>query len=361
MDREISFQFPYFAWLILLLIPFGLGQVALGRYRSRILSLYTSSSLLSQLMIERSPLFNLTKNITWGGIWILGCLALMGPFGNIRYVPVSPEYSHENQVAVTPHEVVFLVDTSASMRVKDGYQGESRLESSKSIMEDLLQQLHGEFLSVYAFTSELTSVVPPTLDYVFARMAIYDLQIDQGDVGGTRFTSTLSALKEDALSNSTGKQYTILLFSDGGDTQLEIPSEREKEKEKILSELSSLEGLKLRLFTIGVGGKKGEPIPGVLFNGKPVISKVDPDILQLLASEEGGEYYSTEKLSFRDLSKELMQQINKGFGGQVNDLSKAMSKNKDKEVITDLYYQVPLGIALLFYFFNLLLPDVRRR
>lgn len=363
MDREIAFQFPYLVWLILLLIPFLLSQVALGRYRTRILSSYTSQFLLSQLMIERSPLFNLTKNITWGVIWILGCLALMDPFGNIRYAPVFPKYSHESQVAITPHEVIFLVDTSASMRVKDGYQGESRLESAKSIMEDLLQHFHGEILSAYAFTSELTSVVPPTLDYVFARMAIYDLQIDQGDVGGTRFTPTLSALKEGALFKPKGKQYTLLLFSDGGDTQLEIPSERENEKERILSELSSIERLKLRIFTIGVGGEKGEPIPDVSFNGKPVISKVDPEILQLLAREKGGEYYSTEKLSSIDLSKELMEQINKRFGGEVNDPSKitAMSINKEEEVITDLYFQVPLGIAMLFYFFNLLLPDVRRR
>lgn len=363
MERDLSFQLPHAAWLMLLLIPFFLGQAALGRYRSRILSSYTSPLLLSQLMIERSPLLNITKNMTWGGIWILACLALMDPFGNIRHVPLSAQSPHENQAAVTPHEVIFLADTSASMRVKDGYRGESRLESAKSIMEKLLEQLHGELISIYAFTSELTSVVPPTLDYIFARMAIYDLQIDQGDVGGTRFAPVLSALKETALSGSKGKLYTVLMFSDGGDTQVEIPSEREKEKEVILRQLSNIEDLNLRFFTIGVGGGKEEPIPGVSYDGHPVLSKVDPEILQLLARDAGGEYYSTEEFSSWDLAKELTWQINERFRVQKNTPSniEAIPTNKGEELIIDLYYQVPLGIALLFYFFNLLLPDVRRR
>ena len=44
-------------------------------------------------------------------------------------------------------------------------------------------------------------------------------------------------------------------------------------------------------------------------------------------------------------------------GGQAERQVAAVKK---EDVIVDLYYQIPLGLALLFYLLNLLLPDVRR-
>lgn len=364
MGRDVLFHFPQMGWLIALLIPFFLGQFALSRYRKKMESAYTTPALLSRLLIPRSPLFRYTKIVGWGLIWILTCLALMEPFGNVRYSSLPANSPSSTEPAIVSHEVLFLVDTSASMRVPDGNNHQTRLENAKNLMTDLLLQFRGQTVSLYAFTSELSQVVPSTLDYIFTRLAINDLHIDQGDVGGTRLAPVLTALKQEVFSTPTSKSYTILMLSDGGDTQLEALTgeAKEKEKESIINALPNHEQFYFRLFAIGMGSLNPQPIPSVQFNGKPVMSKLNPEILQLLAGQTGGKYYMADKWSTVDLTKELMKQINENLSSdsQKADKERTVMTAQKQDIIIDLYYQIPLALVLLFYFFNLLLPDVRR-
>ncbi len=118
--------------------------------------------------------------------------------------------------------------------------------------------------------------------------------------------------------------------------------------------------LQLRLFTIGLGSLQAQLIPHVTFEGKPVLSKLEPEILEQLADRGKGKYYMAEKWTSWELAKELISQIEK-----VYSKSQAMQKEHElkaiakDDVLVDLYYQVPLGLALFFYFLNLLIPDVR--
>lgn len=364
MGREILFNFPQVVWFILLVIPFFLGQFALSHYRKKMQSAYAVPSLLSHLITARSPLLRYTKNVGWGLIWTLACLSLMEPFGNTRYSSLSSPTTSTIQPQTIPHEVILLVDTSASMRVLDGYNGQSRLDTAKVIMEDILRQLHGQTVSLYAFTSELSAVVPPTLDYIFTRLMINDLQIDQGDVGGTRLAPILTTLKQQAFPEPSFKHYTIFMLTDGGDTQLETltSNAQEQEKQAILTALPNPQQFHIKLFTIGLGSLKAQSIPNVTSNGKPVLSKLDPDILQLLAEHEQGKYYMAEKWTSWNLAQELVTEMNEK---DLSDLQGTKTERKvaafnKEDVIVDLYYQIPLGLVLLFYFLNLLLPDVRR-
>jgi Ca-activated chloride channel family protein len=364
--HEILFYFPKVGFLIFLLIPFFVGQLALTRYRQKQQLAYASSRLLPRLIIPRSSLLRITKIGGWALIWTLACLALMEPFGNIRYSSLSPQSSalHATSSRNAPHEIIFLVDTSASMRVPDGPDGQTRLEAAKAIMEDILRQLHGQTVSLYAFTSELSALVPPTLDYIFTRLVIKDLQIDQSGVGGTRFASVLIALRKQAFPEPSPKHYTIIMLTDGGDTQLETlkGAAREQERQAILTAISDPEQLHVQLFTVGLGSLQAQPIPDVTLEGKPVLSKLEPEILEQLAVHERGKYYRAEEWTSQDLARELMTQM------EENDLTSAkrlsaerkVTPIKKEDVIVDLYYQIPLGLALLFYFLNLLLPDVRR-
>lgn len=356
MNQEILFNFPQLGWILLLLIPYFLGQLALSLYRKKQLSSFASSSLTSHLLVKRSSLFSYTKVIGWGVIWILICIAFMQPYGNIRYPSLQPSQSQ-----IIPHEVIFLVDTSASMRVTDTERGKTRLEEAQEIMENLLRQLRGQTISVYAFTSELSLVVPPTLDYIFARLSIHDLQIDQGDVGGTRFEPILKDLQRQAFPVPSEKRISIVMLSDGGDTQLESLKEDalKKEEEAILNAISDPEQFHLKLFTIGMGSLKGQPIPDVTLEGKPVLSKLEPTILKLLAKQERGKFYMAEQWNISDLTDELLAQMKNNSPISLGN-EKNVNVLNHENWITDLYYQIPLGLAILFYFLNLLLPDVRR-
>ncbi len=73
---------------------------------------------------------------------------------------------------------------------------------------------------MYAFTSELTSLVPPTLDYLFARIMLGELHINEGDVGGTLFAPVLEQLKNKILQDKSAYAHTIILFSDGEDNDV---------------------------------------------------------------------------------------------------------------------------------------------
>jgi len=356
---DVPFHFPQAAFLILLLIPFIWGELALTRYRNQQQQLYASSdALLSRLLVPRSRGIRWMKVGGWALVWTLLCLALMDPFSK-RY---SPSLSSFAKPSIVLHEVIFLVDTSASMRVPDGREGQTRLQKAKEIMEQVLSQLKGQMVSLYAFTSTLTPVVPATLDYLFTRLAIKELQIDQGDVGGTRFAPVLATLKAQAFLTPSQKYYSVIMLTDGGDTQLETlkGDAREEERERILHALSDSPSYHVRLFTIGLGSQHLKRIPQVTFEGKPVFSQLEPEILQQLAEKERGKYYVANEWSSWDLAEELMTTIKENVISSLGMQSqRQVVPVKKEDLIVDLYYQIPLGFALLFYLLNVFLPDVR--
>lgn len=360
MASDVYFNFSQASYLLLLVIPLAILQLLLIGYRKKRLHAYAPSKTLSRLMIPRSFILTLTKMGGWILVWTLACLAFMEPYGNIR--SSAQNKSAEKQKAFfAPHEVIFLVDTSASMGVPDGVDGNTRLEEAKIIMEDLMRQLNGQMVSLYAFTSELSSVVPPTLDYLFARLSMKELHIDEGDVGGTRFAPILASLQKEAFPEPSPKRYSVIMLSDGGDTQLEslTGEEKKQEEQNILNSLSHPEGLHLKLFTIGIGSSKPTPIPHVSEAGNPVLSKLEPSILRDLALQNGGKYENASESTSWDLAVEIKREMGEDPLITSQEFSEGGSLKQDS-ILVDWYFQIPLALALLVYLFNLSIPDVKK-
>lgn len=189
MGRDVFFNTPQAAFLLFILLPILIGYLLLIRYRKRRQDAYAAQETIARLLTPRSRLMTFSKIGGWLIIWSLVCLALMEPFGNIRYpsLPGQASGSAKGIPHFAPHEIIFLTDTSASMGVPDGTDGNTRLEEAKLIMEDIMRQLNGQMVSLYAFTSELSAVVPSTLDYLFVRLSINDLHLDEGAIGGDTF------------------------------------------------------------------------------------------------------------------------------------------------------------------------------
>ena len=363
MFFDFSFYFPWAIVFLFLLLPILGGQIALWRYRQAKISTYTSPTLFPFLLSPRSFSLTWMKNIGWLLIWIFTCIALMGPFGNRRY-PSLQAASQDTLSPSLPHEVIFLVDISASMGVADAKDGKTRLEEAKELMQLILHSFQGQMVSLYAFTSILTPLVPATLDYLFVRLAVHDLHLDEGDIGGTQFRPVLHALEQDAFAMPSLKHYTVILLSDGGDTQLEpLKGEaRKKEVKEILNAMSDPKKLHLHLHTIGIGSLQAHPIPHVTFDGKPVFSQLEPDILKQLATHYRGTYYQASQESSYQLAEQIVKEVKQE---QVMDsadvqLERQVVTAKQEEMLTDLYYQFPLGLALLGYLFNLFHPKIRR-
>lgn len=365
-NLDIIFEHPYSSLLLLLLIPLLFGFIGLHVHRKKQLEELSSKETLKQLLTPRSSLLNYTKWGAWAIIWTLCCIALMNPIGNLRYRPLDNVAT--NGLAkphYLPHEVIFVVDTSASMDVTDGYDGTTRLNEAKSIMTDIISQLKGQTASLYAFTSSLSQLVPPTVDYLFLRLMIKELHIDEGDVGGTSFGAGLESLSEEVFQKPSLKHYSVIFISDGGDNQLDLLQghERDEEVKRILNVIPDPAQFNLRFYTIGIGSSKPQQIPHVTNEkGKPVESALEPEILEQLAKRNRGKYYQAEKWSSWALSQEIASQIGQDplITSQDERPARQVISLKQKDLIFDRYYQIPLGMALLLFFLNLLLPDVRK-
>ena len=211
------------------------------------------------------------------------------------------------------------------------------MQEAKNLIEDVIRQIRGQTVSLYAFSSKLKTVVPSTLDYIFARLAIKDLDINQEDAEETRFASVLDALKQQAFPHTSTKRYTIIMLTDGGDTQLEglKGSAREQEIQKILSAIPNPRQLNVHLYPIGIGSLKPQMIPNVTFQGNPVLSKLEPEILKELAEEERGVYYMAHQWSSWSLARELMTQIKENVlkDAKENQIERGKVAGVEKEKI----------------------------
>lgn len=365
--RDLVFEFPQAAYLLLIFFVIIGLQLLLHYDRQRRVQAYAATNLLPYLLIPRSNLISFFKIGAWGLVWILACMALMGPEGNVRYLPI-PHLSSGNagneEAAENTHQLIFLVDTSASMSVPDGSNGQTRLAEAKEIMQDVMSQLKGSNVSVYAFTSVLTAVVPPTLDYLFARLMINELHINEGDVGGTRFAPVLEDFKKKALSDSTSYSSTAFVFSDGEDNEMYAshpPSE--KVLESILHAIPNPETFHLKIYTIGLGRPSPSLIPRVTrADGKPVSSQLQPELLQKLAERGKGEYFAAYRWSNWELAAKLINDIEQAKEDnrmEVTHPKRKVAPIGQDEKIADLYYQIPLGLAILLLLAGLILPDTR--
>jgi Ca-activated chloride channel family protein len=365
--RDFTFYHPEMAWTLLVLIPLLLLQIYLISYRKKQIHAFSDPTLQPLLLIHRSQAVTLLKLMGWCLIGTLTCLALMDPIGNLRYrnIPSNgPLQESTTDLKYRPQEVVFLVDTSASMSVKDGPSDETRLNLAKEIMENMLRQLKGPTVSLYSMTSILTPIVPATMDYLFVRLMIKGLHFDEGDVGGTLYQPVLTELFKKALPN-TNKIYSLIILSDGGDTSIEaLQGDAQKNAlTQILNTLPGAKDLNLRVFTIGIGSATPQPIPRVTKDGKAVQSALEPKLLKLLAKKGQGEYFQASEETPWNLAQQIVEQITQDppfIQNQAVSIRKVVVPKPD-DLIYDLYFQIPLGIAILLLLGILILPDTGRR
>ena len=362
---DFLFDFPQAAYLLLFVFLFIFLLISLFNYRTSILDKYTSHVHIKELLFSRSRLLTWIKSIAWIVVWICLCIALMDPKGNVKYTDSNNGPPKEGQIArAMPQTVVFLVDTSSSMDVLDGRNKLSRLENAKAIMQDVVARLEGQNVALYSFTTTLTPIVPPTLDYFFTRIMISNLLINEGDEsGGTNLTSALQELKEKALTYPSAQLYTLIILSDGGDNAIEQleGTARHEAIRSLASAISDPQALNLHTYTIGLGSLSGGIVPRVVFKGRPVNSALQEDVLKEIAQSERGVYFRADDYPIRDLAYAISQKIEADAQdnvkkGVIEERSVKLARMED--VAYDLYYKIPLGIALVLLMMIYILPDV---
>ncbi|MBB64253.1 MAG: hypothetical protein CMO81_04245 [Waddliaceae bacterium] len=370
MLHTIYYGHPELAFLFLGLLPL----VALFVWES---IQRQKAILLFPVMGEfRSKILHRTKRALALLAWIFLCCALIQPRGNPRYPEDKKtealqlqDSDPEIRSMITrrlAHDIVFLLDVSASMEVTDMRTGQSRLDYAKEVIDELVEQLRGENAGIFAFTSELSAVSPPTVDYLFLRLMLRQVGINEGDIAGTDLLEALDATREKFFSQTSNKYKTLVVLTDGGDTQLELSKGEERERilQAILGRIADAEKYKLQVFTIGLGTASGDIIPGVEFEGKAVQSSLDEELLKRLSDTGNGRYFFANQYSAMGIADALAREIQNRqllLEESEEEIELDMSALSNREPIFDEYFQYPLSLAIISILLSLLIPSTKRR
>lgn len=348
-----NFTFDNSSWLYLITIVaiiFSLFFV-LYRYRQQKLSSFMENPALQTLLYNRIPKFFWIQTVCLCLAWVFATIALAGPSGNPHFPEESEKLSVEEwaqvQLKRKSHEVIFLLDTSSSMKIADTRTGKTRLDYAKEIIDEIIGNLNGESVSLYSFTSQVTQIVPATFDYLYTRLMLRDVHENEGTVSGTDFGVMIRNLSRQILPHSHSWNKTIIILSDGEDPQwVTLPTD---EQQKFLSSFAdSVKEMQqnnhAHFYTIGVGSEAGGVVPEVSYNGQEVHSSMHAEILKTIGDNGQGQFFNSNDFSVLTLAGAVMDEIKKDKSLR-NVSSKEIASLKS-QMLYDHYFQLPLGVAI---------------
>lgn len=243
-------------------------------------------------------------------------------------------------------DVVVAIDVSNSMKAEDIKP--NRLERAKQMVSKLIDNLRGDRIGLIVFAGESYVQLPLTTDYGAAKLFLSYIDTDIVPVQGTAIGSAID-LAVERFNFDEKKKKVLIIITDGENHEDDpVGAAIEATKHKFI------------VHTIGIGTLSGGPIPiyrngvnvGFLqdANGSVVTSKVDPIMLEKIASVGGGEFVLNTGID-PDLSK-LIERIEK------------MEKQEYKSKIFSSFesqYQYPLAFALLLLIIEILISERRNR
>lgn len=268
----------------------------------------------------------------WRGLLLLAALALgLVALAQPRWGQGGTEIK-----AADAGSVVFVVDVSKSMRVRD-LGDQSRLQASQAILEEALGELAGWRVGLVAFAGEAEAVCPLTTDHEAVRTLM--ARAKPGAVGGKG--SDVEA----------GLRAAAPLFRHPGPRHVVVVSDGEALEGDAQAAVSALKEARVTAHALGVGTAEGGPVPGepdvwgnptyLTYRGEQVVSKLDVRALTRLADATGGSFVlASDAKAVRSLLGAL--------GTQPGGLkaAKAALPGEDPPQPYELF-QLPLALALL--------------
>ena len=183
-------------------------------------------------------------------------------------------------------DIVFAVDVSKSMLAED--VAPSRLEKSKQIVSQIINQLGNDRIGIVAYAGSAFPVLPITTDYGVAKMFLQSMNTTMVSSQGTSLDDAIK-LSNTYFDKGNKTSKLLILISDGED---------HSEGAEVAAEEANKNGMKI--ITIGVGTEKGGPIPmkrnGIVEsfkrdnNNNVVITKMNPESLTAIAKATKGGY-----------------------------------------------------------------------
>jgi Ca-activated chloride channel family protein len=232
-------------------------------------------------------------------------------------------------------DIVFLVDTSISMQLKD-YQIDgvsiSRMDLLRQLLDQFASRMKGERISVIIFAEQAFKLVPLSNDQNLIRKMLQRITTSlagrYSDIGSALLLALQEAKKQDLqLENKSAKKrhQTFILFSDADESRGKVD---------VHGATALLAENEIPLFTIAIGGSTSDKkeTEGGLYHS------VNMQLFDDLAEQTKGKSYRVEN---SDTLEKAISDISK--------LRKNLALQEPKYIQTPLYfYPLFLGLLLLF-------------
>jgi Ca-activated chloride channel family protein len=291
---EDKTYFIYFVAVALLI----LGFVAVEIWKKKKQKEFADLELLDKLSPEKSNFKPWLKTIMVALSLSFLIIALVNPKMGTKLETVKSEGV----------DIVFTLDVSKSMLAED--IAPNRLEKAKQIVTKIINNLGSDRVGIIIYAGSAYPLLPITTDQAAAKMFLQNASPDMVSSQGTAINQAL----ELAATYFDDKEQTnkyLILISDGED---------HNNTDASIAEEIAKQGIKL--YTIGIGTKKGAPIPikirGQIAGykkdrkGEMVITKLHDEILKEIAEKGNGKYLSgnnTQKVV--DYIKEVLKNADK--------------------------------------------------
>ena len=192
-----------------------------------------------------------------------------------------PQYgSIERPITRKGVDIFIAIDTSLSMMAQDIKP--NRLARAKQQLKGLIHRLKGDRAGIITFAGTAFVQCPLTMDYGLVQNILDTIDHDSVPVEGTAIGTAIRAATQ-AFQRSAKGEKVLVLLTDGEDHETD-PLKAAKEAAK--------EGV--RIYSIGIGSEKGEPIrmaDGSFkrdLEGHTVNSRLDLVLLQKIAQYTNG-------------------------------------------------------------------------
>ncbi|MDP8230325.1 MAG: VWA domain-containing protein [Candidatus Gorgyraea atricola] len=243
-------------------------------------------------------------------------------------------------------DVMIAIDTSSSMMAQDIKP--NRLEKAKLEVASLIDKLKGDRVGILTFSGTSFIQCPLTLDYNAAKMFLNIVAPGMMPRPGTAIGEAIEKTTK-AFVKKQRKHKVLVLLTDGEDHETSpIEAAKKAKKEGII------------IYTIGIGTRKGEPIPLIDESGnvtgykkdkdgEVVMTKLDDSTLQKIALITGGKYYHATPREF-----------------ELDKIYDEISKMEKKELSSRLFmqyedrFQYFLAIALILLCIEFVIGDRKR-
>lgn len=267
---------------------------------------------------------------------------VLGALGFLIITMAGPRLGYDTlEVPHRGRDVIIAMDVSRSMLATD--VAPNRLDRSKLLAEDLIDELSSDRVGLIAFAGSAFLQAPLTLDHGAVLAALDEMDTTVIPKGGSNIAAAIR-MAEEAFGKAEGFSRALVIISDGEELDADG-----------VAAAKQAAAAGIRIFTVGVGSAEGSEIQlesGDFVRdpaGKVVRSRLDEGRMKQIAEATGGFYTPLDEGAARRLAVD-----------GVGKLAEAeFSANTSRRPIER--YQWPLGAAIALLMLQTLVGERRRR